>query len=269
MTDPHRLKTAGITVNLRIEGSGPPLLFLGGSSFDLSLRVPVFDSDLPQHFTVAAADPRGLGRSDAPAGVWTMQDYARDALHVLDALGWARADILGESFGAMTALHLAALAPERVNRLALCAGAAGGEGGSSYPIQQLHKIPEARARARRALELMDNRFGHPETNEAQATEDLISARVAAEGVFFASHANAAGHPRLLAARAGHDAWDLLPDITAPTLVFAGRHDRQSPPDRSEALARALPNATLHLIDGGHSLCFATPEPVAMILKTWT
>lgn len=269
MSAPKRLATAGITVNLRVDGTGPPLLFLGGSNFDLSIRAPVFDSDLPDHFTVAAADPRGLGGTDAPEGDWTMTDYARDALHLLDALGWDRADVLGESFGAMTALHLAAMAPERINRLALCAGAAGGAGGQSYPIHEFQSIAGARDRAAQALAIMDARFERLLAEDPREANARIAARVATEAAFLASHDNATGYPRLLRARAAHDAWAALPEITASTLIFAGRHDRQAPPERSETMARAIPDATLHLVDGGHSICFATPDPVATILKTWT
>lgn len=266
MSVAHRLATAGITVNLRLEGSGSPLLFLGGSNFDLSLRAPVFDSDLPQHFTVAAADPRGLGGTDQPPGEWTMQDYARDALDVMDALGWQTACVLGESFGAMTALHLAALAPDRVSRMALCVGAPGGAGGSSYPIHELLDIEDAQMRARAALGILDSRFAALPPQEAQARTD---ARMATEAAFLASHANATGYPRLLAARAGHDAWELLPQLPQPTLIFAGKYDDQAPPDRAQAMAGRLPNATLHMVEGGHSICFAHPGPVATLLQNWT
>ena len=266
MTLPRRLHTAGITVNVRTEGSGPPLLFLGGSNFDLSVRAPVFDSALPQHFTVAAADPRGLGQTDQPAGDWTMQDYARDALDLLDALGWEQACILGESFGAMTALHLAALAPGRISRTALCVGAPGGAGGSSYPIHEFLGISDATARARAALEILDTRFADLTPQEA---DQRVHDRVATEAAFLASHANATGYPRLLAARAAHDAWDALPHITAPTLIFAGRYDNQAPSDRAQAMTDRLPNAALHLVDGGHSICFSHPAPVATLLQNWT
>ncbi len=265
----QRLATAGITINVRIEGAGPPLLFLGGSNFDLSIRAPVFDSDLAKHFTIAASDPRGLGGSDAPNGEWTMQDYAQDALNLMDALGWQQADVLGESFGAMTALHLAALAPDRINRIALSAGSPGGGGGRSYPIHEFQEIVDARVRARLALEVMDCRFESLVFEDPDAAHDLISARVLTEAAFVASHNNATGHPRLLQARASHDAWDLLPHIASQTLIFAGRYDRQAPPERSENIAHALPNATLHMIEGGHSICFGMPEPVATILKNWT
>jgi 3-oxoadipate enol-lactonase len=269
MSTPQRLPTRGITINVRVEGSGPPLLFLGGSNFDLSLRAPVFDSDLPKHFTVAAADPRGLGQTDMPDGDWTMQDYAQDALDLIDALGWARVDVLGESFGAMTALHLAAHVPQRVNRIALSAGAPGGAGGSSYPIHELAQIVDQRERARAALEIMDCRFATQQIDDPQTADETIDKRVQSDSRFQSSHANAKGYPRLLAARAAHNAWDKLPGITAPTLIFAGRFDRQAPPDRAENMARALPNGTLHWVQGGHSICFANSEPVSLLLKSWT
>lgn len=268
MRTPERVKTEGLTVNCRVEGEGPPLLYLGGSNFDLSIRAAVFDSRLPRHFTVAAADPRGLGGTDAPDGQWSMEDYARDALHLLDALEWDRVDVLGESFGAMTALHLAALAPGRLGRMALSAGSPGGAGGSSYPIHEFREIEDPRQRARAALEILDCRFADLARQSPVDAEAMIDARIATEAAFLASHANSEGFPRLLQARAGHDAWSKLPDIKVPTLVFAGRYDRQAPPDRSENIARALPNAMLHIVDGGHSICFATEEPVARILAHW-
>ena len=268
MSVPCRLKTAGLTVNLRQEGAGPPLLFLGGSNFDLSINAPVFDSALPTHFTVAAADPRGLGATDAPDGDWSMVDYAQDALDLLDALGWDQADVLGESFGAMVAMHLTALAPSRVKRLALAAGSPGGAGGSSYPIHNFLDIDDAHLRARATLEIIDTRFEELLKSSPEKAERQIHARMEMERNFRESHRNAVGYPRLLAARAGHDAWHLLPDISTPTLVFCGLHDAQAPPERAENITRAMPNATLHAIDGGHTHCFATSEPVDIILRQW-
>jgi 3-oxoadipate enol-lactonase len=269
MSAPYRLKTNSLTVNIRTLGSGPKLLFLGGSNFDLAFNSRVFDSPLAQHFTIAAADPRGLGGTDAPVGAWTMQDYAQDAVDILDALGWETACVMGESFGAMTALHLAALAPQRITRLALAVGAAGGAGGSSYPIETLGNIVCSRERAKTALSVMDARFADLLQTDPDAAEAHINARLTTEAAFRAHANNAENHARLLAARAGHDAWGYLPKIDIPTLVFAGRYDNQAPVDRAERIARAMPNATLHIIEGGHSICFSSPDPVDIILRYWT
>ncbi|MFK7731944.1 MAG: alpha/beta fold hydrolase [Pseudomonadales bacterium] len=268
MSIPRRVKTAGLTVNSRIEGSGPPLLYLGGSNFDLSIKATVFDSDLTKHFTVAAFDPRGLGRTDSPEGDWTMQDYAQDALHVLDAMSWDNVSVLGESFGAMVALHLAVLAPQRINRLALAACSPGGAGGSSYPIETFLGIADPLERASAQLNVLDTRFIALLKKDPNEAALRVQTRANKDAKFMASHNNRNGYPRLLQARAQHDCWTHLPQLTAPTLIFAGRHDNQAPIDRAQSMVQAIPNATLHIIDGCHGHCFLSPQPVAKIIERW-
>ena len=267
-TSPYRIKTDSITINVRVEGSGPPLLFLGGSNFDLSLKAPVFDSVLPEHFTVAAADPRGLGFTDAPDGDWSMLDYARDAVALLDALEWKKPCILGESFGAMTALHMAGIAPERIDRLALAAASPGGEGGSSYPIQEFLTISNATERAKSVLSIIDSRWASTLATSPDSVEADIIARIDTEAAFMASHNNATGYPRLLAARSGHDACSLLPTLTHDTIVFAGRYDNQAPLDRARYLATTIPRCRLHVIEGGHAHCFNSVVPSDILVSTW-
>ena len=258
----RRIRTARLTVNVRVEGEGPHLLFLGGSSFDLGLKAPVFASALAARFTVAAADPRGLGRTDQPDGHWTMEDYARDALALLDALDWPETMVLGESFGGMVALHMAALDPGRVTRMALAVTAPGGPMGRSYPIHEFRSIDDPRERAARVLLLQDRRFAaRPEVQRAA----LIEERVRAEAAFLAHANNANGHARLLDARAQHDACAYLPHIAVPTLVLSGRFDDQSPLDLSETLVQHLPNARLEVINGGHGLLFNEDAAISAVL----
>lgn len=264
-----RLKTAALTINHRTEGEGAPLLFLGGSNFDLSIRAPVFESVLSSHYSITAADYRGLGKTDAPPGEWTMQDYAMDALNLLDALALDKVHVLGESFGAMTAMHLAALAPDRLLRMALVAGSPGGAGGSSYPIHEFLTLSDPYQRARNALEVLDTRFSSKMATSPAEAHRQIHGRVLSEAQFFANRDNASGYERLLRARASHNAWDLLPGIHVPTLVFYGLHDGQAPPDRSQNIAAALPDARLFAVDGSHSLCFSTTEVVNTIIQHWT
>jgi len=268
MSDIHRLETAGITVNIRIEGNGPTLLFLGGSNFDLSLRAPVFDSALKDHFTLAAASPRGLGGSDAPNGNWCMTDYANDAANILNALGWEQTYLLGESFGAMTALHLAALHPTRLRGLAMAVGAAGGEGGSSYPIHEFLALSSPAERAESSLKIQDIRFVDTLKKFPHRAKKTIDDRIASDAKFQASHDNAKNYPRLLHARASHNAWCLLPGINIPTLIFAGRYDLQAPMGRAEKMVEAMPDAQLTIVDGGHNLCFETPLPVNALIEHW-
>lgn len=268
MSHTQLIKTAHLTQNVRVEGSGPPLLFLGGSNFDLSIRARVFDSALVNHFTVAAADPRGLGSSDSPDGNWNMQDYALDALDLMDALGWDTACVLGESFGAMVALELALLAPERLLRLGLAAGAPGGDGGASYPIHLLLHIKDQRERVIKSLNIQDKRFEQLLQDDPVEAANRIKQRIQNDNQFLMNTGNGKGYPRLLAARAKHDCWNRLNTITSDTLIIAGKFDHQAPMDRAEAMVERIPNAQLLTFSEGHNVCFESPGPVEAIINRW-
>jgi len=49
---------------------------------------------------------------------------------------------------------------------------------------------------------------------------------------------------------GHDTWEDLPRIQAPTLVITGSEDSLVPPENSRILAERIPNARMEVIDGG-------------------
>ena len=66
-----------------------------------------------------------------------MADFAGDAAALLDHVGWEKANVFGISFGGMVAQELAVTWPERIDRLVLCCTSPGGEGGSSYPLDEL------------------------------------------------------------------------------------------------------------------------------------
>ena len=63
---------------------------------------------------VVALDQRGHGDSDRPEGPYDGATVAADALTALDAVGISRAVVVGHSWGATTALRLAADHPGRV-----------------------------------------------------------------------------------------------------------------------------------------------------------
>lgn len=69
-------------------------------------------------FRVIAPDLRGHGRSE-PLPPWTLEQHAADLLAVIDEYSLAALAVVGHSFGAAVALHLARLAPQRVSRLIL------------------------------------------------------------------------------------------------------------------------------------------------------
>lgn len=64
----------------------------------------------------------------------------------------------------------------------------------------------------------------------------------------------ARHGHLVASN-GHDAWDALPGITAPTLLLHGDQDRLTPPDNLPLLATPIPRATSHVFPGARDAYF--------------
>ncbi|GLT48252.1 hypothetical protein SLA2020_218870 [Shorea laevis] len=77
---------------------------------------------------VCAFDNRGMGRSSVPTrkSQYTTEIMAKDAIAVLDHLGWKKAHVFGHSMGAMIACKLAAMLPDRVLSLALLNVTGGG-----------------------------------------------------------------------------------------------------------------------------------------------
>ncbi|XP_047159274.1 putative aminoacrylate hydrolase RutD [Vigna umbellata] len=77
---------------------------------------------------VCAFDNRGVGRSSVPVekSEYSTKIMAKDAIALLDHLGWKKAHIFGHSMGAMIANKVAAMFPDRVVSLALLNVTGGG-----------------------------------------------------------------------------------------------------------------------------------------------
>ena len=118
------LNANGLRLACRLWGdpSGVPTLALHGwldnaASFDAVAphlpRLQLCALDLPGH---------GLSEHRPPAVSYHFVDYVADALAAADVLAWQRFALIGHSLGAGIASVLAAVAPERVLRVALIEG---------------------------------------------------------------------------------------------------------------------------------------------------
>lgn len=119
-----RLST-GVTVCYTSHGcaDAEPLVFLHGwpdSRFSFSRVISLLP---PDRFRSIAYDHRGFGDAERPPHGYTIDEFAADALSLLDALGIARATLVGHSFGTFVARRVAELHPSRVARLVLIGSA--------------------------------------------------------------------------------------------------------------------------------------------------
>jgi non-heme chloroperoxidase len=102
--------------------NGEPVIFIHGftdshHSFDRNL--PIF----PRKFHVFALDLRGHGDSSKPACCYSQADFAADVVAFMDALGIARASLVGHSMGSFVAHRVAVDFPDRLDRLVLIGSA--------------------------------------------------------------------------------------------------------------------------------------------------
>jgi pimeloyl-ACP methyl ester carboxylesterase len=107
----------GVRVHYEVFGSGEPtVLLLPTWSIIHSRAWKMQMPYLARHFRVVTFDGRGNGLSDRPEEpeAYAEEEYAADALAVLDATETARAFVVGHSMGAQRGLLLAAEHPERV-----------------------------------------------------------------------------------------------------------------------------------------------------------
>lgn len=110
----------GAALHVETRGRGEPLLLLHGLTGSGDDWMHVFDRDaLATSHRVVAPDARGHGRSTSVPGSFTFRRCARDVLAILDQLGIARTRAIGLSLGAKTLLHVATLAPERIDAMVL------------------------------------------------------------------------------------------------------------------------------------------------------
>ncbi|MDL1895829.1 alpha/beta fold hydrolase [Anaerolineae bacterium CFX7] len=108
----------GIQLYYEIHGQGQPLLFihgLGSSARDWEFQVAEF----ARTYQVIVLDLRGHGKSDKPAGPYSMALFAQDIAELLKALGISQAHVVGLSLGGGIAFQLAVAAPATLKTLTI------------------------------------------------------------------------------------------------------------------------------------------------------
>lgn len=96
-----------------------PLLLLHPTPYSSQFFMP-FIEDIGKDRLVIAIDTPGYGDSDRPETPPSMEDYARNAVKVLDALGISGpVDALGYHTGTLIAAEMAINDPNRINKLIL------------------------------------------------------------------------------------------------------------------------------------------------------
>ncbi|MFF7394280.1 alpha/beta fold hydrolase [Streptomyces scabiei] len=114
----HHADAGGTRLHYVTGGSGEPLVLLPGYPQTWWAWHKVLP-DLARHFTVIAADLRGMGGSARPADGYDKKTMAADIHALIRHLGHHDVHIAGHDMGAMVAFAFAANHPEATRKVAL------------------------------------------------------------------------------------------------------------------------------------------------------
>ncbi len=119
----RRISTREAEINLRIAGSGPPLLLLHGYP-QTHVMWHAVAPGLARDHTVVCADLRGYGDSSKPPSTPDHEPYskramARDMIEVMESLGYDTFAVVGHDRGGRVAYRMALDHGERVSALAV------------------------------------------------------------------------------------------------------------------------------------------------------
>jgi pimeloyl-ACP methyl ester carboxylesterase len=231
----------GTRIAYQLQGNGAPLVLLAGQANNHHWWDAVRADFHPARSTLTL-DYRGTGDSDKPDIPYSTELFATDVIAVLDELGIDRADVYGTSMGGRVAQQIAARHPGRVGALVLGCTSPGGPHG----VERGNDV-------RRALAQSEPGAARQALLELMYTPQWLASHPGPYHTLGDPGMPAHARRRHLVASNQHRAWDLLPEIGAPTLVVHGTDDLLNPTANAPLLADRIPGARMHLIpDGRHA-----------------
>ncbi len=203
-----------------------------------------FVQALAGRFRVLLFDRRGMGLSERLGAASTPAALAQDMAAILDHAGVERAWLFGSSEGGLGALRLAVDRPERVAGLCLFGSLAKGSAAPDYPWA----LPAAAYDV--WLKRLVAGWGGPVGLETFAPGEQHDPALRAWWARLVRHAvSPGGLEAILGGLRDADLRAELGRIRVPTLVMHRRGDRAVRFDAGQHLARAIPGAAWHPLEG--------------------
>ena len=246
-------------------GSGEPLLLImgwGGNATTWKPQIP----GLAEQYRLIVFDNRGVGRTSAPEGPYTIDEMVADTAGLMDALDLPWAHVFGISMGGMIAQELALQHPERVGTLTLGCTSPGSSraAGVEQLRSDLAAFREVSDSGSPDLEWLAELLKHLWTVEALAKADSYLQDFVFSLIRFPPKRH--GLRGQADAVSGHNAYRRLHQIRHPTLVITGAEDTLIDPRNSTILAKRIPGAELRLFAGlKHAFHLERPDLVNSVI----
>ena len=237
----------GIDVGLRLNGNtGRGLLLLHGWKCSAELMAGIQDCFAPYMRTVALDFPGhgDLGKAKPPKSVWGIPEYAALVSSIIEKYHLAPCDIIAHSFGCRVALFIAASKPQVIGRLILT-GAAGipnrmtknANGHNSYRI------------LKQGINIVDKL--HLFSKKVPIWREGLVQRYGSE-----DYKALTPHMREVFKKViSFDVTPLLTKVKAPTILYWGTNDHETPLWMGRMMEKEIPDAALILEEGASHFAF--------------
>ena len=244
-----------IEVNYKVAGEGGPLLILHGWGSGSDSWVKVAELIAEKGYRVIVPDLPGFGKTPAPPAVWGVEEYAEFVNEFAEKLGLQKFVLAGHSFGGQVAVKFAAVHPEKLERLILCAPAA---------IRKEPGLTDTlvicAAKAGSVILFLIPSAGLQE----------FTRKVFARMIGRSDYLQAPGIMRKVMQRViREDLSGLFALINTKTLLVWGEKDRPVPVEDAYVMEKRLSHSSLKVIPGAsHRVHREAPEILSKIICSW-
>jgi pimeloyl-ACP methyl ester carboxylesterase len=223
----HYVQANDAKIYYEVYGKGQPIVVMHGGLFGSTVEMADFIDKLKFKYQVIAISLRGHGKSELGNEPISLEQRAKDAITVINAVTKDSVVVLGFSDGGYAAYKLGAIYPERVKKMIVIGAGEIRPGLREFNFTAKMAMALDRPFFEQQLKLMP---------EPHRIEDL-----------FAGVANC--YNNLTVSK------DLLSLIKCPVLVVAGDKDDGNPIERVVSAARYIPKHQICIIPNTTHECF--------------
>jgi pimeloyl-ACP methyl ester carboxylesterase len=272
-------------------GTGTPVVYVHGGFASLAgmlLNLPqdrtdwTWEWDFAQHFYFVEYDRRGCYRSSCPEDGYGLQREAMDLEMLLDHLQLDTVHLIGSSAGGPLAVLFAATRPGRIRSLTLTGTTMNlfsyGDAATQIIKEQIEILDRDGAEAAfdqrpPGVEISFTVLWAPPEQAERGTLDQYQERqhqLNAQATQLPRATRVRYYAAELRSMQGYIDVDVIPyarQITAPTLVLHGSHDREVPLAWGEELAHTITGSQLMIMHGeSHSLVLRKAEARRKVIE---
>jgi pimeloyl-ACP methyl ester carboxylesterase/DNA-binding winged helix-turn-helix (wHTH) protein len=247
----------GVNLAVASVGRGPTLVrpshWMTHIEYDWQspIRAP-FLHFLADRFRFVRYDSRNNGLADWDVADVSFEALLQDLETVVDALGLRSYALLGMSQGAALSIAHAVRHPERVSKMVVCGG---------FALGHARRGTRKGVDVKNFLNLMREGWGDERSPFQKMLATAFMPNASAEQVgWLADLQRVASSPentvRLRSVYDEIDVVDLLPAVSAPTLVMHCRYDKMIPIEEGRRIAASIPNAKFVVLESENHV----PQP---------